>query len=154
MTKELKKICGDFYNPRKHDLEPHHFNEPSVRYMNNKYQNQVVNNNYKPLAELQAVQPYGSFFNTSAYPTQNQNLQSGNHNQAQTNVNFSSNVKSENPNKNSNIEFQNIPVQYNQVISNPQMNKQFYPSLFLPQHQYQGHNQPFFHGNKQIPFFR
>ena len=157
MAKELKKICGDFYNPRKHDLEPPRFNEPSVRYMSNKYQNQVVNNKYKPLAELQAVPPYGSFYNTSYYPSQNQNLQSGNHNQAQTNVNFSSNVKSENPNNNNNnnnIEFQNIPVQYNQVISNPQMSQQFHPSLFLPQHQYQGHNQPFFYGNKQNPFFR
>ena len=120
--------------------------------MNGNYHNQV--GNYKPLAELQTVPPYGSFY-ASGYPSQNQNLQYGNLNQAQTNVNFSSNVNSENPNNNNNnIEFQKTPLQYNQVISNPQMSRQFYPSLFLPQQQYQGHNQPYYHGNKQIPFLR
>ena len=151
MAKELKKMCGDLYNPRKHDLEPPRTNEPSVRYIDKNYQNQA--NNYKPLIELQRVPPYGSFYNTSGSRSQNQNLQSESPNQAHTNVNFSSNVNNDNPNNN-NIELQKRPVQYNQVIPNPQMSRQFYPSLFLPSHQYQGCNQPFFNGNYQTPFFR
>ena len=155
MAKELKKICEDFYNPRKYDLESTRSNEPSLRHVKQNYQNQVIN--FKPLAELQTVPPYGSFYNTSG----NQNLQSESlnqtlpninfrsnvnsesPNQAHTNVNFSSNVNNDNPNNN-NIELQKTPVQYNQAISNPQMGRQFYPSLFLPSHQYHGCNQPFF----------
>ena len=71
MAKDLKRICGDFYNPRKHDIEFHRPNEPSERYMNKNYQNQATN--YKPLAELQTVPPYGSFYNTTGHRPQNQN---------------------------------------------------------------------------------
>ena len=147
MAKELKKICGDFYNPRKYDLESPRSNEPSVRHVKQNYQNQSIN--FKPLAELQAVPPYGSFYNTSG----NQNLQSESLNQTLPNVSFRSNVNNENPNNN-NIEFQKTPLQYNQVTSNPQLTRQIQPSLFLPSHQYQGYRQPFFHGNYQTPFFQ
>ena len=151
MAKELKKICGNFYNPRKHDLEAPRSNEPSVRYMNKNYLNPVIN--YKPLAELQTVPPYGSFYNISGSRSPNQNIQSERPKQAHTNINFRSNVNNDNPNNN-NIEFQKTPLQYNQAISSPQMCRQFQPSLFLPSHQYQGCNQPFFPGNYQTPFFR
>ena len=54
------------------------------------------------------------------------------------------NVNNENPNNN-NKKIKCSPLMYNQVIPNPQMNKQYYSSFFLPSYQYQGSNQkPFF----------
>ena len=154
MAKELKRMCGDSYRPRRYDLEEgksrKSLNEPSERLINQNYRPQTIN--YKPLAEIQTVPPYGSFYNTTAIPVQNLNQQLNHPNQSPTNPKFSSNGINYNPNNNK--EIQNTPLVYNQTFPNPQMNKQSYPSLFLPTHQYRINNQTPFQGNNQTAFFR
>ena len=63
--------------------------------------------------------------------------------QGQINLKQNSNNIDVNPNIR---ETQKTPLTYNQAIPNLPLNKQVYPSLFLPSHQIQGTN--------QIPFFR
>ena len=135
MARELKLICGASYHHRKYDLEK----KDSV---------DLNGQQFQPLSQLQTVPPYMNFHypppvnigNVPQVPPSQPNSRNS-HYQA-VKLNYEGN-----PNNNNN-ETQNIPLSYNQAFTNPHppLNKQAYPSLFLPSHRYTGNN--------QIPFFR
>ena len=57
---ELRKLCGEAYQPRKYDLETRGAHRNLEHTQPSKYQ---------PLAELQTVPPYGNFYNNNLVNT-------------------------------------------------------------------------------------